>query len=230
MVYRQEISHIRINLLELLVWRLRSAGNCGSGCPRSRPWPGRKSVNERRVRYSPAPERTPLYGSPMAEEWRVSLVMGGGGSTVKRSRYRDLLRARLGDDVAVSAAKMHLFLYAGSAKAADEAGQVARAVLEEHGQFAEVRLERWDPSGGDGGSPMSRLNMKIARSQAACRRRRSHSSRGPVRPLRGVTSPRAGQRGRGRCATADIRRGPWPGRRGGWCRTRRARAGRVRRS
>ncbi len=89
----------------------------------------------------------------MAEEWRVSLVTGGGGSTVKGSRYRDLLRARLGDDVAVSAGKTHLFLYAGSAKAADEAGQVARAVLEEHGQFAEVRLERWDPSDGEWRDP-----------------------------------------------------------------------------
>jgi hypothetical protein len=83
----------------------------------------------------------------MADEWRVSL------GTVKGSRYRDLLRARLGDDVAVSAGKMHLFLYAGSAKAADEAGQVARAVLEEHGQIAEVRLERWDPSGGEWRDP-----------------------------------------------------------------------------
>ena len=89
----------------------------------------------------------------MAEEWRVSLVIGGGGSIVKGSRYRDLLRARLGDDVAVSAGKMHLFLYAGSAKAADEAGQVARAVLEEHGQLAEARLERWDPSGGEWRDP-----------------------------------------------------------------------------
>ena len=43
---------------------------------------------------------------------------------------------------------MHIFLYAGSAKTADEAGQVARAVLEEHGQPAEIRLERWDVSGG----------------------------------------------------------------------------------
>jgi hypothetical protein len=89
----------------------------------------------------------------MADEWRVSLVTDGGGGTVKGSRYRDPLRARLGDDVAVSAGKMHLFLYAGSAKAADEAGQVARAVLEEHGQFAEVRLERWDPSGGEWRDP-----------------------------------------------------------------------------
>ncbi len=89
----------------------------------------------------------------MAEEWRVSLVIGGGGSAVKGSRYRDLLRARLGDDVAISATKAHLFLYAGSAKAADEAGQVARAVLEEQGRFAEVRLERWDPSGGEWRDP-----------------------------------------------------------------------------
>ena len=89
----------------------------------------------------------------MAEEWRVRLVIGGGGSTIKGSRYRDLLRARLGDDVLVSAGKMHLFLYTGSAKAADEAGQVARAVVEEHGQFAEVRVERWDPSAGEWRDP-----------------------------------------------------------------------------
>ena len=89
----------------------------------------------------------------MAEEWRVSLVIDGRGGTVKGSYYRDLLRTRLGDDVAVSAGKMHLFLYTGSAKAADEAGQVARAVLEEHGQFAKVRVERWDPSAGEWRDP-----------------------------------------------------------------------------
>jgi hypothetical protein len=89
----------------------------------------------------------------MAEEWRVSLVVGGGGSAVKGSRYRDLLRARLDDDVMVSAGNIHLFLYTGSAKAADEAGQVARAVLEEHGQFAEVRVERWDRSAGEWRNP-----------------------------------------------------------------------------
>ena len=82
----------------------------------------------------------------MAEEWRVSLVIDSAGP-VKGSPYRDLLRNRLGDDVTVSAEKTHIFLYTGSAKAAEEAGQVARAVLEEQGQLAEVRLERWDPSG-----------------------------------------------------------------------------------
>jgi hypothetical protein len=86
--------------------------------------------------------------SAMAEEWRVSLVIDGRGGTLKGSYYRDLLRNRLGDDVTVSAEKMHVYLYTGSAKAADEAGQVARAVLEEQGQLAEVRLERWDASGG----------------------------------------------------------------------------------
>ena len=86
----------------------------------------------------------------MAEEWRVSLVIGGA---VKGSHCRDLLRNRLGDDIAVSATKTHLYLYAGSVKAAEEAGQVARAVLEEQGRFAEVRLERWDPSGGEWRDP-----------------------------------------------------------------------------
>jgi hypothetical protein len=91
--------------------------------------------------------------SSMAEEWRVSLVIETRGVTVKGSRYRDLLRNRLGDDIAVSATKTHLYLYAGSVKAAEEAGQVARAVLEEQGQLAEVRLERWDPSGGEWRDP-----------------------------------------------------------------------------
>ena len=94
----------------------------------------------------------------MAEEWRVSLVIGGGGSTVKGSRYRDLLRARLGDDVAVSAGKMHLFLYAGSAKAADEAGQVAgprsrsRVSSRRSGSSAGTRPP------GSGGTPMKPVN------------------------------------------------------------------------
>ena len=91
--------------------------------------------------------------SAMAEEWRVSLVVGDRGGAIKGSHYRDLLRNRLGDDIAVSANKTHLYLYAGSAKAAEEAGQVARAVLEEQGRFAEVRLERWDPSGGEWRDP-----------------------------------------------------------------------------
>jgi hypothetical protein len=90
----------------------------------------------------------------MAEEWRVSLVIDGRGGTIRGSYYRDLLRNRLGDDVTVSAGTMHIFLYTGSAKAADEAGQVARAVLEEQGRrIAEVRLERWDPAGEEWRDP-----------------------------------------------------------------------------
>ena len=89
----------------------------------------------------------------MTEEWRVSLVINGRGRAVKGSHCRDLLRNRLGDDIAVSATKTHLYLYAGSVKAAEEAGQVARAVFEEQGQLAEVRLERWDVSGGEWRDP-----------------------------------------------------------------------------
>jgi hypothetical protein len=90
----------------------------------------------------------------MAEEWRVSLVIYDDGSIFKRSRFRDLLRGRLGDDVAVSVGQMDIFLYVASAKAADEAGQVARALLEEQGRrIAEIRLERWDPAGQEWRDP-----------------------------------------------------------------------------
>ena len=75
----------------------------------------------------------------MAEEWRASLVSGSGGP-VNGSRYGDPLRIRLGGDVAVSAKKTHLYVYAASAKAAEEAGQVARAVLEERGRLAAEAL------------------------------------------------------------------------------------------
>jgi hypothetical protein len=83
----------------------------------------------------------------MTEEWRVSLVIHDDGSIFKSSRFRDLLRSRLGDDVTVSVRQTDIFLYTGSAKAADEAEQVARALLEEQGRrIAEIRLERWDPA------------------------------------------------------------------------------------
>jgi len=90
----------------------------------------------------------------MAEEWRASLVIYDDGSLFRKSRFRDLLRSRLGDDVAVSVGQMDIFLYMASAKAADEAGQVARALLEEQGRrITETRLERWDPADGEWRDP-----------------------------------------------------------------------------
>lgn len=84
----------------------------------------------------------------MTEEWRVSLDIDDPGGTIKGSRFRDLLRSRLGGDVTVSTGQMDIFLYTESAKAADEAGQVARGLLEEQGRrIADIRLERWDPAG-----------------------------------------------------------------------------------
>ena len=67
--------------------------------------------------------------SPMTEEWRVSLVIEDHGGGIRGSSYRDLLHNRLGDDVTVSAEKMHIFLYTGSAKAAGETGQAVQALM-----------------------------------------------------------------------------------------------------
>ena len=82
----------------------------------------------------------------MSDEWRVSLGLGDRTGVPKK--LVENLRVRLGDDVAVSADKGHIFLYAGTEKAADEAGQVARDALAMEGQVAESSLlERWDPNG-----------------------------------------------------------------------------------
>ena len=82
----------------------------------------------------------------MSDEWRVSLVLGARVGVPKQTVEN--LRIRLGDDIAVSADKANIFLYAGTEKAADEAGQVARDALTTEGRVAESSvLERWDPDG-----------------------------------------------------------------------------------
>ncbi len=82
----------------------------------------------------------------MSDEWRVSLVLGGRTGVPKK--LVEELRVRLGDDIGVSADKAHVYLYAGTEKAAGEAEQVARDVLTMESRVAESSvLERWDPDG-----------------------------------------------------------------------------------
>ena len=82
----------------------------------------------------------------MSDEWRVSLVLGDRTGVPKK--LVEDLRVRLGDDIGVSADKAHIYLYAGTDKAAGEAEQVAREALALDGRVAESSLlERWDPDG-----------------------------------------------------------------------------------
>jgi hypothetical protein len=62
----------------------------------------------------------------MAKEWQVGLILDGRGGTVKGSHRRDLLRSRFGDDIAVPAEKAHIFVNAGSGKAAEKVRAVMR--------------------------------------------------------------------------------------------------------
>src|SRR2546423_14517435 len=87
-----------------------------------------------------------VYASAMSDEWRVSLVLGDRTGVPKK--LVEDLRVRLGDDIGVSADKAHIYLYAGTDKAAGEAEQVARETLTLDGRVAESSLlERWDPDG-----------------------------------------------------------------------------------
>jgi hypothetical protein len=82
----------------------------------------------------------------MSDEWRVSLDLDGRPGVPKK--LVEDLRVRLGNDIAVSADKAHVYLYAGTEKAAGEAEQVARDLLTMEGRIAESSvLERWDPDG-----------------------------------------------------------------------------------
>jgi hypothetical protein len=87
-----------------------------------------------------------VYASAMSDEWRVSLVLGDRPGVPKK--MVEDLRVRLGDDIGVSADKAHIYLHAGTGKAAGEAEQAAREALTMNGRVAESSLlERWDPDG-----------------------------------------------------------------------------------
>jgi hypothetical protein len=82
----------------------------------------------------------------MSDEWRVSVVLSDRAGVPKQAVQN--LRVRLGDDIGVSADKTHVYLYAGTEKAAGEAEQVAREVLTLAGRVAgSSLLELWDPDG-----------------------------------------------------------------------------------
>lgn len=83
----------------------------------------------------------------MAEEWRVSLTLGGpaGAENYDNAAIRAQLRKRLGRRIAVTGEKPHIYLYAPTAEAADGAVHVAQEVLAEHSSYADLQVERWDP-------------------------------------------------------------------------------------
>jgi hypothetical protein len=84
------------------------------------------------------------------EEWRVSLTTCSqppGRKPVSADTLGGLLRSRVGEEVSVTAGKAGIFLYAATADAAATAAGMAREVLAHQGVAADIRVERWDPSG-----------------------------------------------------------------------------------
>jgi hypothetical protein len=87
----------------------------------------------------------------MDEDWRVTATFPGEphvAQILEAMRHRRLageVRRRVGEEVVVSSSGRHMFLYAGSAEAAEEAAQVVRDVLGQHDLAADFRLEHWHP-------------------------------------------------------------------------------------
>jgi hypothetical protein len=99
----------------------------------------------------------------MADDFRVTVTFddpAAAGRLAERLRdhkVEDEARARLGGCVSVSGDGSHIFLYADSAAAAQEAEQAVRAILDADDFRAEFAVDRWHPieeRWEDGSRPM----------------------------------------------------------------------------
>jgi hypothetical protein len=86
----------------------------------------------------------------MADEWRVEIELreeGHGLTLGERLRSLDLddeAREQLGGNVIVTRDGPHMFIYAASEAAAQEAGRVVSELVEDEGLEAEVSVTHWD--------------------------------------------------------------------------------------
>jgi len=87
----------------------------------------------------------------MGDDFRVTATFADSGPVgwltdrLRAHRVEDDARGRLGGRVSVSGGEDHLFLYADSAAAAQEAEAVVRSILGEKGLQARFALDRWHP-------------------------------------------------------------------------------------
>jgi len=71
--------------------------------------------------------------------------VGWLGDRLRLHQVEDATRERLGGRVSVSGEGMHVFLYADSAAAAEEAEKIVRTILSERSLAATFALDRWHP-------------------------------------------------------------------------------------
>jgi len=84
----------------------------------------------------------------VAGDWRVRITFNDQPRLKGKSNHHNVaddLRSHLGEHAPVSAGKEHIFVYAATLGAAEQVGQVARAVLAQHDLGADLKFERWDP-------------------------------------------------------------------------------------
>ncbi len=86
----------------------------------------------------------------MSEDWRVTATLddefgNGLAGVLREHELEDDARARLGERVAVSADSSHVFLYADTRPAAENAQQVVAAILQVDGRHATFAVHRWHP-------------------------------------------------------------------------------------
>jgi len=88
----------------------------------------------------------------MSDDWRLEVGLFDDGRAkalterLEAERLEEDLESAVGDRLAVSGDGPNVFVYAGERAQADAAGNVIRAIANEHGWDIEVQLKRWHPS------------------------------------------------------------------------------------
>jgi hypothetical protein len=84
----------------------------------------------------------------MAEDWRVTVELEEGHDLARELDEHELgddARAALGNRVAVSGEGSHVFLYADTRAAAEQAIEIVEKLVDTAGGAAELTLEQWHP-------------------------------------------------------------------------------------
>src|SRR5438876_10874020 len=109
----------------------------------------------------------------MADDWRVTVKLPDDDPPAARllqmlheHEVEEDVRKRLGQRIAVSAGDSHVFLYASSREAAQEAERVLREVVAARNLTADFAVDRWHPLAQEWEDANAALPQTAGRRQA----------------------------------------------------------------
>ncbi len=108
----------------------------------------------------------------MSEDWRITVQLHDGHSVheaLEEHELKDETKDALGSRVAVSGDESHLFLYADTRDAAEQALTEVKGIIEHHGAEADYAFDRWHPTAEEwmpADTPMPQTEGELEAEQA----------------------------------------------------------------